>query len=115
MSNQGSNLACPAGPGEEPLEVSKVPFVTWRFSGRRNFVESRRTCNLGNGVGAVTTEPKVIAIIADAVQSANMNRPQVGGTSPNRSYMSNDDSEHTALAIMERLAAFGYEVRKRGA
>jgi hypothetical protein len=64
----------------------------------------------------VTEEPSVLAIIADAVQSANTRRSSLGsGTSQDRSYLSNDESEYTAVAILERLTAFGYEVRKKGA
>jgi hypothetical protein len=62
----------------------------------------------------LSTEPSVLAIIADAVQSAYVNRPSLGsGTSHDRSYLSNEDSEYTALAILARLTAFGYEVRKK--
>jgi hypothetical protein len=64
----------------------------------------------------MTEEPSVIAIIADAVQSASMSRSSLGsGTSQDRQYLSNEDSEYTASAILERLAAFGYEVRKKEA
>jgi hypothetical protein len=62
----------------------------------------------------MAAEPSVLAIIADAVQSANMNRPSLGsGTSQDRSYLSNEDSKYTALAILARLTVFGYEVRKK--
>ena len=62
----------------------------------------------------MAAEPSVIAIIADAIQSANMDRPSLGsGASQDRPYLSNEDSEYTASAILERLTAFGYEVRKK--
>ena len=64
----------------------------------------------------MTAEPSVIAIIADAVQSASMSRPSSGSaTSQDRRYLSNEDCEYTASAILKRLAAFGYEVRKNEA
>jgi hypothetical protein len=64
----------------------------------------------------MAAEPSVLVIIADAVQSAIMNRPSLGsGASQDRLYLSNEDSEHTASAILERLSAFGYEVRKKHA
>ena len=64
----------------------------------------------------MTEEPSVLAIIADAVQSAHMNRPSLGsGTSQDRPYLPTEDSEHTASAILKRLSAFGYEVRKKEA
>jgi len=62
----------------------------------------------------MAAEPRVIAIIADAVQSANRGRPSLGsGAFQGRSYLSNEDSEYTASVILERLTAFGYEVRKK--
>ena len=62
----------------------------------------------------MAAEPSLIAIIADAIQSANMGRPSLGsGTSQDRPYLSNEDSEYTASAILKRLTAFGYEVRKK--
>jgi hypothetical protein len=62
----------------------------------------------------MAAEPSALAIIADAVQSAYMRRPSLGsGTAHDRSYLSNEDSQYTALAILERLTAFGYEVRKK--
>jgi hypothetical protein len=62
----------------------------------------------------VPKEPSILAIIADAIQSANIDRPSVGfGKSQDQTYLSNEDSEHAAMAIVERLAAFGYEIRKK--
>jgi hypothetical protein len=64
----------------------------------------------------MAAEPSVLAIIADAVQSAYMHRPSLGsGTAHDRSYLSNEDSEYTASAILDRLTTFGYEVRKKEA
>ena len=61
-------------------------------------------------------EPSVLAIIADAIQSAYMHRPSLrSGASHDGSYLSNEDSEYTASALLERLSAFGYEVRKKRA
>ena len=41
----------------------------------------------------MAAEPTLIAIIADAIQSANMGRPSLGsGTSQDRLYLSSDDS-----------------------
>ena len=59
-------------------------------------------------------EPSILAIIADAIQSASINRPSSGfGISQDQTYLSNADSEHAAMAIVQRLAAFGYEIRKK--
>ena len=64
----------------------------------------------------MAAEPSLIAILADAIQSANMSRPSLGsGASQDRPYLSNEDSEYTASAILKRLTAFGYEVRKKRA
>ena len=45
---------------------------------------------------------------------SQVDRPSVGfGKSQDQTYLSNEDSEHAAMAIVERLAAFGYEIRKK--
>jgi hypothetical protein len=58
--------------------------------------------------------PSIHALIADAIQSANIDRRWLGfGKSQDQTYLSNGDSEHAATTIVQRLAAFGYEIRKK--
>jgi hypothetical protein len=62
----------------------------------------------------VPGEPSIHVLIADAIQSANIDRPWRGfGKSQDQTYLSNGDSEHAATTIVRRLAAFGYEIRKK--
>jgi hypothetical protein len=65
-------------------------------------------------VQRVPDGPSIQALIADAIQSANIERPCLGfGKPQDQIYLSNEDSDHAATAIVERLAAFGYEIRKK--
>ena len=57
---------------------------------------------------------EVLAMIASAIQTANVDYPKMaGGAEWDQRAKSNEESRHLTRAVLERLWANGYEIRPR--
>lgn len=57
---------------------------------------------------------EVLAMIASALQTANLDYPKMAdGTQWDQGVKSNEESRHLTRAVLERLWANGYEIRRR--
>ncbi|RWE78789.1 hypothetical protein [Mesorhizobium sp.] len=64
----------------------------------------------------VTDQNQIISIIADAIFSANIDRPDNGdGTTRDPVYSSKEDSTNMAANVLSKLQAAGFEIRKKQA